>query len=286
MTIGVCAATHGRAELVREMAASAQAEGVDEIVVLDAGSDPPVEAIDGINLLRADRNLGSGGGRERVIASSTTDIVLFLDDDAVLLPGARDAVLRAFEADPGLGAVAFRVQRPDGSIDPSEQVLRADQRRGGTVDEQAECAVLIGCAYAIRRAAYDETSGFDASMYYAHDDLDIGMKLIGKGWRILYEPAARAIHNPSPRGRGNPGFVAHQFIRNRCVLARRNLPLPIAAVHSAVWAAVMLRKALSDGVVRDWARGVADGWRTPLQREPYSFRTLVHVHRIGGRVLY
>ncbi|MCP4616783.1 MAG: glycosyltransferase family 2 protein, partial [Bradyrhizobium sp.] len=78
----------------------------DEVVVIDADSDPEVE-----KLVRAQEEHFSAVGyhalpssltqaRNHAIRSSRGDIVIFIDDDLVLEPGFIDALARPMEADP------------------------------------------------------------------------------------------------------------------------------------------------------------------------------------------
>jgi hypothetical protein len=53
----------------------------------------------------------------------------------------------------------------------------------------------VGCAAAlVRREAFVEVGGMDEGFFLAWSDVDLGLRLRRAGWRVFYEPRARAIH--------------------------------------------------------------------------------------------
>jgi hypothetical protein len=86
-----------------------------DAAVLAAG----VRARDRVWLHRSDRNLGTGGGRCFGVAHSTGEYVLFLDDDAVLAPGALEALLAEIDRHPDVSAVTASVVGADGRVQHS-----------------------------------------------------------------------------------------------------------------------------------------------------------------------
>jgi hypothetical protein len=67
-------------------------------------------------LHRIDRNLGCAGGRRLGSELADSELVLFLDDDAELLPRALDHLLAQLDAHPQVGAVSATVILPDGIV--------------------------------------------------------------------------------------------------------------------------------------------------------------------------
>jgi glycosyltransferase involved in cell wall biosynthesis len=72
-----------------------------------------------VRLHRTERNLGCAGGRRAGAELARSELILFLDDDAELLPGALDHLLAALDGDPRAAAVAATVVTPDGLISHS-----------------------------------------------------------------------------------------------------------------------------------------------------------------------
>jgi GT2 family glycosyltransferase len=51
------------------------------------------------------------------------------------------------------------------------------------------CAAML-----LRREAFDEVGGMDEAFFLAWSDVDLCLRLRRAGWRVFYEPRARAIH--------------------------------------------------------------------------------------------
>jgi GT2 family glycosyltransferase len=285
-TLTLAVLSHQRQHEVDGALRSADDEGFDEIVVLDSGSWPPLPEPESGRLLRSESNVGIAEGRNRLAEAATSDVLLFLDDDARLLPGAAMIARRAFGEDPRLGALAFRIERPEGPIALEQPFRRGSRHARSFPDRRVECGYVIGAAFAVRRAAFQEVGGADPRIGYGSDEIDLSLRLVGARWRIMYEPAARALHRPSPRGRFASTMVPAAAVHNRLLMARANFPAPVAAIHSAFWIAMTARQALATGGLGSWWRGLGAGLRRPVERRAMSLPTLLRTHRIGGRVLY
>jgi GT2 family glycosyltransferase len=70
-------------------------------------------------LHRSSRNLGCAGGRRLGTDLAESELVLFLDDDAELLPGALDHLVAELDAHPDAGAVSATVILPEGIVQHS-----------------------------------------------------------------------------------------------------------------------------------------------------------------------
>jgi hypothetical protein len=70
--------------------------------------------------------------------------------------------------------------------------------------------------------------------------------------------------------------------RNRVLLARRNLPWPMAFGYLLDWFVLTVVRERSVSAVRAWLSGFAAGWRMdPGQRNPMSWRTMWRLTRAG-----
>lgn len=98
--------------------------GLPATIVIDNGSSPygvrAVAAVcadrGGLELRRSDLDLGCAGGRRLGAGLAESEFVLFLDDDAELMPGALDHLVCDLDAHPAVGAVAATVVGPDGIV--------------------------------------------------------------------------------------------------------------------------------------------------------------------------
>ena len=116
---------HNRPELVTAAVRSVTAAAVPvTVLVLDNNSDDPTRhalcalaAEDPrVELHRSERNLGCAGGRRLATGLVETELVLFLDDDAELMPGALEHLLADLDAHPDAVGVTSLVVDGDGNV--------------------------------------------------------------------------------------------------------------------------------------------------------------------------
>src|SRR5579862_5301580 len=82
--------------------------------------------VDGATVVSGPVNDGFAGACNRAAARATGELLVFLNDDAVVEPGWLDALVAAADAHPGVGAVGSRVLAPDGSAREEGTVLWSD----------------------------------------------------------------------------------------------------------------------------------------------------------------
>jgi len=224
-------------------------------------------------------NVGVTGGRNAAVARCTGDVVLFLDDDGWYPEPAAlgDHVAERFAADPSLAVLSFRVIDPDSGASARWYVPRL---RAGDPGRGSEVTTFSGGACAIRRSAYDEAGGLPSLFFFGHEETDLAWRLIGLGYRIEYDPAARMCHPPVANAR-HP-FWYRTEARNRVWLARRNLRWPLALWYLADWMVLTVIRERSVTALRAWFAGFADGWRLdPGHRQPISLRTMWRLTKAG-----
>jgi GT2 family glycosyltransferase len=170
---------------------------VEVVVVADAQAGAVPEAA-----LRADEP-GAAGARNAGWRAAGAPLVLFTDDD--VLPAsdlvARHLELHAREPDPlvgGLGAVRWAdALRPTPLMEWLDDGVQFDYGRlAGT---EAGWWHFYTANVSLKRAALERVGGFDAQRFpYLYEDLDLGYRLSRLGFRLRYDPGARAEHLVAP----------------------------------------------------------------------------------------
>jgi GT2 family glycosyltransferase len=223
-------------------------------------------------------NVGIPAGRNAGAATCTGDVILFLDDDGWY--GSRDLaahVRRRFAADPSLAVLSFRVRDPEGGAGQRRHVPRL---RAGDPGRSSAVTTFLGGACAIRRDAYARAGGYPAGFFYAHEETDLAWRLLDAGYRLEYDAAAEMFHPAVLPGRHAQFFRLNA--RNRVLLARRNLPWPVAIAYLFDWIVLMLVRERSIHALRPWFAGFAEGWRAdPAGRRPISWRTIWRMAAAG-----
>ena len=122
MNYAVVIPTHNRPEMLIEAIASvaeqsSQSETGVEIVIIDDSSSPPVDIENlhklfpgPIKLHRNDSPCGLAYNRDKGVQLATADIVIHLDDDDKLAPGALARITQFFAEHPGHGSTYLGVK--------------------------------------------------------------------------------------------------------------------------------------------------------------------------------
>ncbi len=252
-------------------------DGGVEVVVVGNGADvPPVPP--GVTTVRLPENVGVAAGRNAGVAACGGDVVLFLDDDGWYPdPGLGEHVASRFAADPGLAVLSFRVVDPDGGPGARWHLPRL---RASDPERSSEVTTFAGGACAIRRSAFEEAGGLPAQFFYGHEETDLAWRLLGLGYRLEYDAAARMCHPAVPNARHAAWYRMDG--RNRVLVARRNLPWPLAWAYLLDWLVLTVLRERSARALRAWLAGFAEGWRmNPGGRHPMSLGTAWRMARAG-----
>jgi GT2 family glycosyltransferase len=248
-----------------------------ELVVVGNGTDlPPMP--DGVTTIRLPENVGVAAGRNAGVAACAGDVVIFLDDDGWFVDaGLGEHLAGRFASDPKLAVLSFRVVDPAGGPGVRWHVPRL---RAGDAGRSSPVTTFVGCGCALRRSAYLEAGGLPDQFFYAHEETDLSWRLIDLGYRLEYDADARMCHPAVPNARHASWYRLDG--RNRVLLARRNLPWPLAGAYLMDWLVLTVAREHSLSALRAWAAGFAEGWRMdPGGRQPISARTVWRMTRLG-----
>ncbi|MCK5501121.1 MAG: glycosyltransferase family 2 protein [Tritonibacter mobilis] len=154
-------------------------------IVVDNGSNDPsaTRALTeqyGAELIISERNIGFGPGCNLGAAQATSEFLFFVNPDALLTPGAVDALLAAADAHPEACAFNPRLREGNGKIAfKRRSKLLAKSQWLSREAAQADCEipVLQGSAIFVRRAAFEQVQGFDPNIFLYHEDDDLSLRL-------------------------------------------------------------------------------------------------------------
>jgi GT2 family glycosyltransferase len=218
MKVSAVVISHGHAE---ELARSlpALAPQVDELLLIanPVPDSVPAGLSEGARVLRNDRVLSFAANANLGAASTTHELVLIANPDAVPEPDAVAVLRRFMEEHPRCGVAGPRMLYSDGSWQASRRsfptigatlVRRTPlrllfpplryQRRHYLLDERPEEPVqadtMLGAFLLQRRSMLDEIGGWDAGYRMYCEDIDLNYRAAKAGWERWYVPAAVVHH--------------------------------------------------------------------------------------------
>jgi N-acetylglucosaminyl-diphospho-decaprenol L-rhamnosyltransferase len=236
--------TNGREHLLACLAAiqGAHPAGAEyEILVLDNasedGSAEAVRALDvGVRLIERPARAGKAENDTTLLREARGEYALLLNEDSELQPGAAAALLETLDADPGAAAAGAQLLSPSGDPRPcawrlpgvgTAVVGALFLHRLLTVQSRGERTRPVGwvqsSAMLVRRAAAEQVGYLDPAFFVYSDETDLCKRLGDAGWRVLYVPAARAVHHEqlaTDPGAGERRIV--EFHRNRDLYVRKH----------------------------------------------------------------
>ena len=193
-----------------------------EILVFDDASDVPVASAlppqPRLRIIRDDRGPGNIVGRNTLMAQASADAVLLLDDDAALLEAAGvERALAILSGDEEVAAVAFAQANEDGRPWPETmQPARGQSPR--------YIAAFIGFAHMLNREVFLRLGGYRASFVFYGEEKEYCLRLLDRGFRVVYLPDALVVHAQDAAGR-TPQRYLRYVTRNDCLNALYNEPL-------------------------------------------------------------
>ena len=107
---------------------------------------------------------------------------------------------------------------------------------------------------------------------WAQTDPSPGGRRLTQGHPGPHPPARAAVRH---------GYSLYYGARNRVLLARRHLPLPLGALYVASFIARTAPRLRSVTAARAALRGYRDGFTMPAHRRPLHARTLWRMTRAG-----
>lgn len=207
--VAVIVPTHRRPDRLRRLLDTLATQTIDpsrwELLVVDDCSD--LQAVDDVlaslgdfvpcaaRSLRTPHNGGPAAARNLGWRESTASVIAFVDDDVVPDPGWLEAGVDAFE-DATVGVVQGETRVPDG-VDvralPPWSLWR--QIEGLT-------PFFEGCNIFYRRAALEQTTGFDEQIGFYGEDVALGWQVVEAGWDRRFCRDAGVVHDVEIRGTG------------------------------------------------------------------------------------
>ncbi len=234
---------------------------------------------------------GFGATCNAGIEAAETEIVLLLNNDVIVTPDFLAPLLDDL-ANPDVFAVGCKFLNPDGSLTHALGNRTAGRWQGEllyihheTRPEllQRTCPQLYanGGGMAFRRDMWLALGGFDPLYHpFYWEDVDIGYRAWGRGWKVLYEPVSVVYHDQgSTMARVHrPAHIELMSAKNAVLFTWKNL-LDARLFRRAI--AAQARWAADDVLIGGLPNRTRALWRAFRQlREACRARTLTQHERV------
>lgn len=203
-------------------------------------------------LVALDRNLGVAGGRNLGASVGHGRVIAAIDNDAEFATADTLAgMVAALDADPVVAVVACRiVQHATGADDLSSWGYPASLLTHA--GSEFDTVTFVGAGHAIRRTAWQEAGGYDATLFFCWEEYDFALRVIARGWRLRYHGNLVIRHKVSAEQRvAWPDRRWFQFVRNRLYIGRK---------YGASWI------ELAPRIAAYLLKGLRNGWARPTVR--------------------
>ncbi len=249
----------------------------------------------GVQIIRSENNIGFAAANNRgasELLRRGADHVWILNNDTLVAPDCLKVLTDAMEEHPEVAGATGKILYAE----PADAIwyagarcrpwsLKADhrgvgERDVGQYDQAGPVEFISGCCMLIRREALESHGLFDERYFIYDEDTDWCLRMREAGRILWYEPRAVLWHRVSATMKKNTlggagGTVSakqhYYYARNQLFTIRRHAKRPWQYV-SALACLLFNRVVISGGLVLfgKWGklaslwRGVADGWRTPV----------------------
>jgi GT2 family glycosyltransferase len=277
-------------------------EWVEEVIIVNNRSSLSYQVVEDFiaahstipfRYVVAPENLGVSRGRNYAVRLSSSPILVFLDDDALIRNGdALQAVVDIFRPDQPvspdertIGIAAFKVyyyatlQLQENAFPHKRFAERKDWPHFDT-------AYFSGCAHAIRRSVFDEAGFYPENFFYGMEEYDLSYRALDKGYSIRYDNRVTILHKESPAGRLAPREKLCGMWVNKSKVAWKYLPRRYFFSTAFLWSLEYLKKSgwHIGGFIRGW-REIA---RIPgtERRTPVGAAAMAYLRRVKARLTY
>jgi GT2 family glycosyltransferase len=238
----------------------------------------------------APSNLGVTKGRNFALQFAKGNIIIFLDDDAVLQnKDALTNVVRSFSGEGidnrPIGIVSFKVLYYDTL---QMQVNGLPHKKYSLYKNKNEFFTyyFAGGAHAIKRNVLEEVGNLPEAFFYGMEEYDLSYRILEKGYCIKYDASIVMLHKESPLGRKPKADKLRMMWVNKAKVAYRYLPALYYISTAIMWSFQYLKETGFN------IKGYFEGWKQVLaipkteKRTPLSGETMLYLEKVKARLWY
>lgn len=231
--------------LERCLSALAAARGVDEIILVDNGNEPPGQAHIAAfaaaepraRIIGGQGNVGFAAACNLAARAAGAETLVFLNPDAALKADAIERLQAALAVAPPPAIIGGDLRDEHGKPERGSRRDRVTLWRAFVAfsglsrlervaplfrdfnrhtdplpSAPVDVGAVSGALMAMRRADFETLGGFDESYFVHVEDLDICRRAEERGWRVMFAPGPHGRHERSTSAVAR-GFIAKHKAR-------------------------------------------------------------------------
>jgi glycosyltransferase involved in cell wall biosynthesis len=173
-----------------------QRHAFDEVLVIDDGSKDDSAAIAAryprVRIVKHAKNRGLAAARNTAFAAARNELIASVDADVVAHPDWIATLLPHFDDPKVAGAGGILIEGVQNTLADRWRNARMAQQWGPVLLRNPK--FLYGCNNILRKSAVLEAGGYNESLRSCGEDPDLAARLRKRGWDLVYDPAARSVH--------------------------------------------------------------------------------------------
>lgn len=253
--------------------AEAQVDVEFKIYVLDQGSNDNCKKVlkdycdrrENIFWAENEFNTGVPGGRNQASFLGHSDVIVSLDNDAEF---EHERVLKdtldVFNSNDKLAVACFRV-----SLFGKKDIDKSSWSYGMSHEEwgfkQFYTTRFVGAGHAIRRDLFTSVKGYDADLFFLHEEVELARRFINLGYTICYFPHLAVGHKVSSERRISwSGERWRYHVRNKTYLTLKYRNTFMAALFHIV---LLLRDSIKMKQLVGSTKAAFDGFKMYLRNK-------------------
>ena len=159
--------------------------------------------------------------------AASSELLVFLNDDVTPIRPEWLDVMAAHLVRPEIGVVGGRLLYPSGAIQHAGLVLGLQDGVGHPgrgayradlmyyLQLPRDVSAVTGACLGIRRNVFQQVGGFDPSFPVNYNDVDLCLKVVNSGYRVVVDPRIELTHIECGTRRGGTTFAERQHFRER-----------------------------------------------------------------------
>jgi hypothetical protein len=228
---------------------------LETVVVDNASADGSVDAVRArfprTEVIANPDNVGFARATNQGLRRARTPLVLILNSDAEVQPGAVEAMAAVLSRRPEVAIVGPKTLGTDGgpqvSFGPRLSILNewsqrrlvrgvragsalALRRAAALASKPHEPAWVSGSCMLARRDVLEKVGDFDESFFLYEEDVDLCLRVRQAGFKVAFVPEAVVVHHLGRSMASDPERARLEYHRSHLLLYRKHKPSPAVAL--------------------------------------------------------